>query len=149
MLRAEVLMSPSTLAPLSSQSAGLLGASSLAYHDGEVRGSVAGPDGCATQVAHPLARPVFDAYGVEVILRTLPLEMGYEIEIPAYVHKARRVVPVSVRVESMDACEDERAWRVAVDFGALRSTYWIGARSRLFIRQDIPLSSGATLSFRS
>jgi hypothetical protein len=149
MLRAEVLMSPSTFAPFRSQSAGLLGDSTLAYHEGEVRGSVADRDGSATAVAHVLDRPVFDAYAVEVILRTLPLEMGYEIEIPAYVHRARGVVPVAVRVESLESCAEERAWRVAVDFGALRSTYWIGAESRLFLRQDIPLSSGATLSFRS
>lgn len=148
MLRVEVLMSPSTFAPLRSQSAGLLGASTLAYVDGEVRGSVADPGGSATAVAHPLRQPVFDAYAVEVILRTLPFQVGYEVCIPAYVPRARDVVPVAVRVEALDElAADERAWRVAVDFGRLRSTYWIGAESRTVHRQDTPLSSGATLSF--
>lgn len=144
MLRVEVLMSPSTLAPLRSQSAGLLGASALAYHEGEVRGSIADVGGSATAVAHPLDRPVFDAYAVEVILRTLPLQVGYEVRIPAYVAPARAVVPVVARVEALDG----GAWRVAADFGTLRSTYWIEAETRTFLRQDIPLSSGATLSFR-
>ena len=143
MLRVEVLMSPSTFAPLRSQSAGLLGDATVAYGDGLVHGSVA-----ETAVSHPLDRPVFDAWAVEVILRTLPLETGYAVEIPAYVCRDRAVVAVTARVEALDElAPGERAWRVAVDFGRLRSTYWVGTETRAFLRQDLLLSSGATLSF--
>ena len=142
MLRVEVLMSPSTFAPLRSQSAGLLGDSALAYGDGLVHGSVA-----ETAVSHPLDRPVFDAWAVEVILRSLPLDEGYAVEIPAYVCRDRAVVAVTARVEALDEAAGERAWRVAVDFGRLRSTYWVGTETRAFLRQDLLLSSGATLSF--
>ena len=142
MLRVEVLMSPSTFAPLRSQSAGLLGDSTLAYGDGVVHGSVA-----ETAVSHPLDRPVFDAWAVEVILRSLPLDEGYAVEIPAFVCRDRAVVAVKARVEALDEAAGERAWRVAVDFGRLRSTYWVGTETRAFLRQDLLLSSGATLSF--
>ena len=147
MVRVEVLMSPSTFAPLRSQSAGLLENSSLAYDEHGIRGTVADADGVATAVAHALERPVFDAHAVGVILRSLPLAAGYEVGLPAYLTHSRTVGTVGVRVESLDACAAEPAWRVAVDFGHLRSTYWIGAATRAVLRQETPLRGGATLSF--
>jgi hypothetical protein len=147
MVRVEVLMSPTTFAPLRSQSAGLLGTSSLAYDAAGVHGSVSDPDGAPTAVAELLERPVFDAHAVEVILRSLPLAPGYAVQIPAYLTHARAVVAVGVQVEALAECAGEPAWRVAVDFGHLRCTYWISAATHAVLRQDVPLSDSATLSF--
>jgi hypothetical protein len=147
MVRAEVLMSPTTLAPVRAQSAGLLGASALRYDLEGVYGSVTPAGGIRSEVDLPLDAPVFDGYAVELILRALPLEAGYQVTIPAYVHRAGAVVPVAVRVEAREEYAGQAAWRVSADFGRLRATYWIAHESRTLLRQDTLLSSGTTLTF--
>ncbi|MHC0037014.1 hypothetical protein [Pseudoneobacillus sp. C159] len=98
-----------------------------------------------------LENGVFDLFSVELVLRMLPLEIGYQNEIKMFNHMIGSTVGVNLEVTSLDRVFDGEqeldAFRIPIDIGGLVQTYWISKDTKELLKQSVMLSEGVFFDF--
>lgn len=94
----------------------------------------------------------FDVHGIELLLRALPIEKGWEARIVTYdpVAGAERDVEAHVvRREGVEVGGGRlaAAWVVDVDFGAVCQRYWVGTDYPELLRQSTMLPDESVVEF--
>lgn len=100
---------------------------------------------------HPLEDGVFDLFSVELLLRLLPLEMGYKNELKAFNHMVNDTILVGIEVNGLEKIFDgERevdAWCVPVYLGENLQTYWVSKDSKELLKQSVTIGNGVFFEF--
>jgi hypothetical protein len=90
--------------------------------------------------AAPVPDSAYTSAAVDLVLRALPLSMGYHATVPVYFPADQQVFPLDVRVEGADRVtmrngHTVECWVVAADFpGNVTERFWIDQRSHAMIR---------------
>jgi hypothetical protein len=88
----------------------------------------------------PLPDSAYTSAAVDLLLRALPLAIGYHATVPVYFPADEQVSPLDVRVEGADRITTRSGrtavcWIVAADFpGAVTERFWIDQRSHAMVR---------------
>lgn len=100
---------------------------------------------------HTLEDGVFDLFSVELLLRLLPLEIGYMNEVKAFNHMVNDTVLVRIEVTQQNKVfngdREVDAWCVSVFIGENLQTYWISKDSNELLKQSIKLGEGVFFEF--
>jgi hypothetical protein len=100
---------------------------------------------------HSLEDGVFDLFSVELLLRLLPLEMGYKNEIKVFNHMVNDTVIVRLEVLGLEKIFDgERevdAWCVPVYIGGNLQTYWVSKDTKELLKQSVKIGDGVFFEF--
>jgi hypothetical protein len=100
---------------------------------------------------HSLEDGVFDLFSVELLLRLLPLEMGYKNEIKVFNHMVNDTVIVRLEVLGLEQIFDgERevdAWCVPVYIGGNLQTYWVSKDTKELLKQSVKIGDGVFFEF--
>jgi hypothetical protein len=100
---------------------------------------------------HSLEDGVFDLFSVELLLRLLPLEMGFKNEIKAFNHMVNDTVNVRIEVVGLenvfDGERDVDAWCVPVWLGDHLQTYWLSKDSKELLKQSVKIGDGVLFEF--
>jgi hypothetical protein len=122
----------------------------LDYHSNDVVVSFE-EEGMAKAIKHALEDGVFDLFSVELLLRLLPLEMGYKNEVKAFNHMVNDTVIVRIEVIDLEKLFDgERevdAWCVPVYMGENLQTYWVSKDSKELLKQSVQIGDGVFFEF--
>jgi len=143
---------PATLAPLTHQTRHAKLQIEATYGESEIVGGTAREGGSVTPFRLPRSVLVFDLYGVEVLLRAVPLAAGYRAEIEVFWPERAATVTGRVEVtgsETVDAGlgRSETAWIVRVTLDDEASDYRIGTESRELLAQSQRLVDGTRVDF--
>ena len=90
--------------------------------------------------ASPVPDSAYTSAAVDLVLRALPLSMGYHATVPVYFPADQQVFPLDVRVEGADRITTRtgraaECWVVAADFpGNVTERFWIDQRSHAMVR---------------
>jgi Protein of unknown function (DUF3108) len=88
----------------------------------------------------PLPDSAYTSAAVDLLLRALPLAIGYRATVPVYFPADEQVFPLDVRVEGADRVTTRsgrtaECWIVAADFpGEVTERFWIDQRSHAMVR---------------
>jgi hypothetical protein len=88
----------------------------------------------------PVPDSAYTSAAVDLLLRALPLSLGYHASVPVYFPADEQVVPLDVRVEGVDrittrAGQPAVCWIVAADFpGNVTERFWIDQRTHAMVR---------------
>jgi hypothetical protein len=88
----------------------------------------------------PVPDSAYTSAAVDLLLRALPLAIGYHARVPVYFPADEQVSPLDVRVEGADRIttrsgQTTMCWIVAADFpGDVTERFWIGQRSHAMVR---------------
>lgn len=108
-------------------------------------------DGIEKTKNHALEDGVFDLFSVELLLRLLPLEMGYKNELKAFNHMVNDTILVGIEVNGLEKIFDgERevdAWCVPVYMGENLQTYWVSKDSKELLKQSVKIGNGIFFEF--
>jgi hypothetical protein len=100
---------------------------------------------------YPLEVGVFDLFSVELVLRVLPLEIGYKTQLKAFNHMVNDTVLVRIEViELHKVWNGERlvdAWCVPVFIGEQLQTYWISKDKSELLKQSVKLGENKFFEF--
>jgi len=139
-----------SFAPERQVSRGVGGLSSLAFHDLRVTGSRTDPFGKEVSIAEVLAAPVFSASLGQLLIRTLPLQVGLHVTIPVY-REPGGVGSEEVEVVGMEAAPgapERQAWRVRVTFGDQAATVWVDPTTLRELRTEAEMPGGVLMIMR-
>ncbi|WML49213.1 hypothetical protein RCG23_03765 [Neobacillus sp. PS3-34] len=93
----------------------------------------------------------FDLFSVELVLRLLPLKIGYRAELMAFNHMVGNTVQVKIDVNSNEKVHDSQrdvdAYRVQVHFGEQLQTYWISVETKELLKQSVKLGEQVYFDF--
>ncbi|MFD2443727.1 hypothetical protein ACFSO7_06990 [Bacillus sp. CGMCC 1.16607] len=93
----------------------------------------------------------FDLFSLELLLRLLPLDIGYKAELEAFNHMVKATVPVQIEVTGIDKISDGikevDAWCIQLHFGENLQTYWISSKTKELLKQSVKLSEGVYFDF--
>jgi len=122
------------------------------YGEFEVSGSIARRDGSLTPFSRPRSSMVFDLYGLEVVLRALPLGRDYAAEVELFWPERTATATARVRVVGSEQVpagggRDEEAWILAVTLADIETAYRIGIESRELLQQTQRLADGTRVDF--
>jgi hypothetical protein len=100
---------------------------------------------------HQLEDGVFDLFAIELVIRILPLQIGYKTQLKAYNHMVSDTVIVTIEVVDLHMIWDgERlveAWYVPVCIGEQLQSYWISKDTRELLKQSVKLGEGTYFEF--
>ena len=88
----------------------------------------------------PAPDSAYTSAAVDLVLRALPLTMGYHASVPVYFPADEQVTPLDVRVEGADRITTRSGrpavcWIVAADFpGNVTERFWIDQRTHAMVR---------------
>jgi hypothetical protein len=88
----------------------------------------------------PVPDSAYTSAAVDLLLRALPLTMGYHASVPVYFPADEQVTPLDVRVEGADRITTRGGrpavcWIVAADFpGNVTERFWIDQRTHAMVR---------------
>jgi hypothetical protein len=88
----------------------------------------------------PVPDSAYTSSAVDLLLRALPLTMGYHASVPVYFPADEQVTPLDVRVEGVDRITTRSGrpavcWIVAADFpGNVTERFWIDQRTHAMVR---------------
>jgi hypothetical protein len=88
----------------------------------------------------PVPDSAYTSAAVDLLLRALPLTMGYHASVPVYFPADEQVTPLDVRVEGADRITTRSGrpavcWIVAADFpGNVTERFWIDQRTHAMVR---------------
>ncbi len=88
----------------------------------------------------PVPDSAYTSAAVDLLLRALPLTMGYHTSVPVYFPADEQVTPLDVRVEGADRITTRSGrpavcWIVAADFpGNVTERFWIDQRTHAMVR---------------
>jgi len=112
----------------------------LGFGRGEVVMVDSGPGRLPRMSASPVPDSAYTSAAIDLVLRALPLSMGFRATVPVYFPADEQVVPLDVRVEGADRITTRggrvmECWVVAADFpGDVTERFWIDQRSHAMIR---------------
>lgn len=112
----------------------------LAFGRGQVVVIDSAPGRPPRTSASPVPDSAYTSAAVDLVLRALPLSMGYHATVPVYFPADQQVFPLDVRVEGADRITMRsgrlaECWVVAADFpGNVTERFWIDERSHAMIR---------------
>jgi hypothetical protein len=122
----------------------------LDYHSNEVEVAFEA-EGLEKTKKHALENGVFDLFSVELLLRLLPLEIGYNNEVKAFNHMVNDTVVVRIGVSGLEKVfNGERevdAWCVPVYMGENLQTYWVSMDSKELLKQSVKIGDGVFFEF--
>jgi hypothetical protein len=122
----------------------------LDYHSNSVEVAFE-EEGIRKTKNHSLEDGVFDLFSIELLLRLLPLEMGYENEVKAFNHMVNDSIIVRIEVIGIEKIFDGKlevdAWRVPVYMGESLQTYWVSKDSRELLKQSVKVGDGVFFEF--
>lgn len=122
----------------------------LDYHFNEVEVAFE-EEGIEKTKKHALEDGVFDLFSVELLLRLLPLEMGYKNEVKAFNHMVNNTVIVRIEVIGLEKVFDGEqvvdAWCVPVYMGENLQTYWVSKDSKELLKQSVKIGDGVFFEF--
>lgn len=94
---------------------------------------------------------VFDLFSIELLLRLLPLELGYTNELQAFNHMESQTVVAKIEVTQKekisDGNQDVDAWCVQLFFGDKLQTYWISCETNEILKQSVKIRDGVFFDF--
>jgi hypothetical protein len=94
---------------------------------------------------------VFDLFSLELVLRLLPLEIGYQNRLNIFNHMIGVSVDVHLVVNGLDRVfdgkEDVDAWRIPIDIGGSVQTYWISKETKELLKQSVMVGEGVFFDF--
>jgi hypothetical protein len=88
----------------------------------------------------PVPDSAYTSAAVDLLLRALPLTIGYHASVPVYFPADEQVTPLDVRVEGADRITTHSGrpavcWIVAADFpGNVTERFWIDQRAHAMVR---------------
>jgi hypothetical protein len=88
----------------------------------------------------PVPDSAYTSATVDLVLRALPLAIGYHASVPVYFPADEQVAPLDVRVEGAERVTTRGGrtadcWVVAADFpGEVTERFWIDQRSHAMVR---------------
>jgi hypothetical protein len=88
----------------------------------------------------PVPDSAYTSAAVDLLLRALPLAVGYHASIPVYFPADEQVTPLDVRVEAVERITTRSGrpavcWVVAADFpGDVTERFWIDQRTHTMVR---------------
>jgi hypothetical protein len=88
----------------------------------------------------PVPDSAYTSAAVDLLLRALPLAIGYHASIPVYFPADEQVAPLDVRVEAVERITTRSGqpavcWVVAADFpGNVTERFWIDQRTHTIVR---------------
>jgi hypothetical protein len=124
----------------------------LAFSQGQLVVTDSAPGRPPRTSASPVPDSAYTSAAVDLVLRALPLSIGYHASVPVYFPADQRVFALDVRVEGADRITTRNGrtaecWVVAADFpGDVTERFWIDQRSHAMIR--ILAHEGATTLVR-
>lgn len=93
----------------------------------------------------------FDLFSVELVLRLLPLKIGYRAELMAFNHMVGNTVQVKIDVDNKEKIHDGQrdvdAYRIKVHFGEQLQTYWISVETKELLKQSVKLGEQVYFDF--
>jgi hypothetical protein len=94
---------------------------------------------------------VFDLFSIELLLRLLPLEMGYKNEVKAFNHMVNDTIIVRIEVIGLERVFNGElevdAWCVPVYMGENLQTYWVCKDSKELLKQSVKVKDGVFFEF--
>ena len=100
-----------------------------------------------------LVNNCFDTYSIELLLRALPLKLGYSLKLNCF--NATLGLEVSVRINVIgsekvlrDSKEYIDAWKVETYFGETLQYYWVDTFHNELLKQSSLIGEGLILEFR-
>ncbi|WP_442599734.1 hypothetical protein [Neobacillus sp. D3-1R] len=100
---------------------------------------------------HDKVEGVFDLFSIELLLRILPLEIGYSIELQTFNHMEHQTVSANLQVLQIDkvsnGMEEVDAWCIRFYFGDKLQTYWISCETKKLLKQSVKISNGIFFDF--
>jgi hypothetical protein len=122
----------------------------LDYHSNEVEVAFE-EEGIEKTKKHSLEDGVFDLFSVELLLRLLPLEVGYKNEIKVFNHMVNDTVIVRIEVLGIEKVFDGEwevdAWCVPVFIGDNLQTYWVSKDTKELLKQSVKIGDGVFFEF--
>jgi hypothetical protein len=122
----------------------------LDYHSNEVEVAFK-EEGIEKTKNHSLENGVFDLFSVELLLRLLPLEVGYKNEIKVFNHMVNDTVIVRIEVLGIEKVFDGEwevdAWCVPVFIGDNLQTYWVSKDTKELLKQSVKIGDGVFFEF--
>jgi hypothetical protein len=122
----------------------------LDYHSNEVEVAFK-EEGIEKTKKHSLEDGVFDLFSVELLLRLLPLEVGYKNEIKVFNHMVNDTVIVRIEVLGIEKVFDGEwevdAWCVPVFIGDNLQTYWVSKDTKELLKQSVKIGDGVFFEF--
>jgi hypothetical protein len=94
-----------------------------------------------------------DVFSIEMILRIIPLKIGYSIQCQAFNAILESKVDIYIEVLEKEAVQNGSgnysvAWKVKVRFGDTVQLYWIDTDQKELLKQSSQIGEGKQLEFR-
>ena len=123
----------------------------VVYQRGNVKGEMKCINGEIKNINQVLSPHIFDAHSIEMVLRMLPLEKGFSVNLPAF-HGAKNVgMEVEVEVRGREnyrtSTTDTDAWIVNTAWNDSRQVYWISVDESKILRQSTWVEDEVRLDF--
>jgi len=88
-----------------------------------------------------ISSAVFDYHSLELILRLLPLNKAYSVQVPVYHVVHDREIEVGIQVSGREIIRtgdgiDIDAWVVETNWGYIRQCYWIYLQDKRLLKQS-------------
>lgn len=130
------------LAPLSHVVVRRRAVTRLVYDDSVVRGWQVDVVRESTAVRVPLATPVYDAAGYDLVVRSAELAVGRRFELYLLDTGDRTVRLTRGAVIGSEIVDGEDCWLLLADFDPVPVRYWIDKATRALRRRELVLSPG-------
>jgi hypothetical protein len=100
-----------------------------------------------------LTNSCYDTFSVELLMRTLPLELGYSLKLHCFNATLVSEVVVNISVigsEEVLRCPGEyvEAWKVETYFDETLQYYWVDSVNKELLKQSSLIGEGQILEFR-
>lgn len=113
--------------------------------DGVVTESASAKDSAAVKSVHQsLGGPIFDSNVIDLVVASLPLELGFSAELPFFIYERGGRVPMTVAVRDRSTFDSPTlgkrdAWVVTVGVPGAPATVWVDSKTHavLRVRYDI------------
>lgn len=95
---------------------------------------------------------LFENHSVEMVIRLLPLELGYSTNLLTFHAGKEKIINVAVRVVSKELVKKVKgtmveAWKLEVDFAGNIQNYWISIKEKELLKQENFISPEAKMIF--
>lgn len=106
----------------------------------------------SSTIEKALEQPVFENHSIEMVIRLLPLQLGYATTIAAFQPNKRKIINVRVHVLAKEAVKQSgmvmvEAWKLEVDFEGQIQYYWIGLKKKELLKQVTDISATKQMIF--
>jgi hypothetical protein len=112
----------------------------LAFGRSQLVVSDSAPERPLRLTVSPVPDSAYTSAAVDLLLRALPLAIGYHASVPVYFPADEQVAPLDVRVEAVERVttrsgQSAVCWVVAADFpGNVTERFWIDQRTHTMVR---------------